>query len=384
MKKLMFAAVVFAAFSRAILGGQSLAVPPAQDLSGTWQGTLRAGRDLRTVIKIARGDEGTLKGTMYSIDQSGQGIPLGSVTLEGSTVRMSVPGIGGSFEGRLSSDRNSIAGTWTQGGAPLQLNLARATNETAWSIPEPPARPTPMAADANPAFEVATIKPSRPDAPGRGVLVRGRTFSTINTSLAYLMTFAYEVHARQIVGGPAWLETDKYDLTAEPDGTGQPNDKQWKRMVQKLLADRFKLAFHRDRRELSVYAIVPARTGPKLTKSEGDPNGLPSLFFRALGNLPARNASMADLAGVMQAAVLDRPVVDQTGLTGRFDFTLIWTPDESQFVGQGVRVSAPTDNPDAPPGLFTAIEEQLGLRLNSTRAPVDVLVIDAVDHPTPD
>jgi len=375
MKKLVLGTFALVALSGILLR--------AQDLSGTWQGTLHAGRDLRTVIKIARGDDGALKGSLYSIDQSGQGIPVGSVTLQGSTVRLSVPGIGATYEGKLSADGNSIAGTFTQGGAPLPLNLTRATSETAWSIPEPPARPTPMAADANPAFEVATIKPSRPNVQGKGFLVRGRTFSTINTSLSDLITFAYELHARQIVGGPAWLETDKYDLTAEPDGSGQPDAKQWKVMVQKLLADRFRLAFHRDKRELSVYAIVPARTGPKLTKSEGDPNGLPSLLFRGLGVLPARNATMADFAGVMQGAVLDRPVVDQTGLVGRFDFTLTWTPDESQFGGLGVKVSPPADNPDAPPGLFTAIEEQLGLRLNSTRAPVDVLVIDSADKPTP-
>jgi uncharacterized protein (TIGR03435 family) len=92
---------------------------------------------------------------------------------------------------------------------------------------------------------------------------------------------------------------------------------------------------------------------------------------------------MGDLASVMQSAVLDRPVVDQTGLQGRFDFTLNWTPDETQFAALGARIQPPTDDPSAPPNLFTAIQEQLGLRLESTRAPVDVIVIDTVDHPTP-
>ena len=91
---------------------------------------------------------------------------------------------------------------------------------------------------------------------------------------------------------------------------------------------------------------------------------------------------MADFAGLLQAAVLDRPVVDQTGLSGRFDFTLKWTPDESQFAGMGVHVPAAIDNPDAPPDLFTAIQEQLGLKLDSTKAPVDVLVIDSVQKPS--
>jgi hypothetical protein len=196
---------------------------------------------------------------------------------------MAIAGIGGTYEGKLNADGTSIAGTWTQGDRPLPLNLTRATSETAWTIPDPPARLKPMPADASPMFEVATIKPSRPDEQGKAFRVNGRHFSTINTSLSDLITFAYGLHARQITGGPAWLETEKYDLAAQPDGEGQPNDKQWKMMVQKLLADRFKLTFHRDKKELSVYAIVVGKTGPKLTKSEGDPNGLPGLFFRDSG-----------------------------------------------------------------------------------------------------
>jgi uncharacterized protein (TIGR03435 family) len=112
------------------------------------------------------------------------------------------------------------------------------------------------------------------------------------------------------------MQTAIWDLDAEPDKPGQPSQNQWKEMLQKLLADRFHLTFHKDKKELTVYAIVVGKNGPKLTKSEGDPNGLPGLFFRGLGNMPCTNATMADLAGVLQGAVLDRPVVDQTGLTG--------------------------------------------------------------------
>jgi uncharacterized protein (TIGR03435 family) len=92
-------------------------------------------------------------------------------------------------------------------------------------------------------------------------------------------------------------------------------------MAQKLIADRFKLVFRREKKELSVYAITVTKTGHKLTKSEGDPNGFPALFFRRLGVLGVRNATMQDFAGTTQGAVLDRPVIDQTGLTGRRDFT---------------------------------------------------------------
>jgi uncharacterized protein (TIGR03435 family) len=354
----------------------------AQNITGTWQGTLQAGKELRIVIKISRTDTEALKALMYSIDQSGQGISASAITLQGSAVKMSVPGIGGTYEGKLSADANSITGTWIQGPSPLPLNLKRATSETAWTIPDPPARLKPMPADANPVFEVATIKPSKPGTPGKGFGVRGRHFSTKNTSVSDIITFAYGVHARQITGGPAWLETDKYDLDAQPDGEGQPNDKQWKTMVQKLLADRYKLTFHREKKELSVYAIVVGKTGPKLTKSEGDPNGLPALFFRRLGMLPARNATIADFAGLMQAAVLDRPVVDQTRLPGRYDFTLTWTPDEFQFGGQVANTPAPPGNAEAPPDLFTAMQQQLGLKFESTKAPAEVLAIDHVEKPS--
>ena len=376
MKKFLFWIVALAALS-----GDALL---AQDLTGTWQGTLTPpnGKELRIVIKVTKGDGGALRAMMYSIDQGGGGISANPVTLQGSAVKMSVPGVGGSYEGKLEADGDSITGNWKQGPAPLALNLKRATPQTAWEIPEPPPPPKPMAADATPEFEVATIKPATPDRPGKGFMVRGRQFSTINTTLADLITFAYGIHAKQITGAPAWVETEKYDLAAQPNGEGQPNDKQWKGMIQKLLADRFKLSFHRDKKELSVYAIVVGKNGPKLTKSESTSN-LPGLFFRGLGNLPAVNATMADFAGVMQGAVLDRPVIDQTGISGRWDFTLLWTPDEFQFGGAGAKMPPPPANGGAaPPDLFTAFQEQLGLKLESTKAQAEVFVIDKVAKPT--
>jgi uncharacterized protein (TIGR03435 family) len=318
---------------------------------------------------------------MYSIDQGGQGLAASSVSLQGTTVKFAVPAIGASYEGKLSADSSAIAGTFNQGGASLPLNLARATSETAWTIPSPPAAAAPMAANANPSFDVATIKPSNPDAPGKLFTVRGRQVMTINTTVNDLVSFAYTLHPRQITGGPGWLETDKYDVTGQPDVEGVPNQAQLRMLVQKLLADRFKLTFHRDKKDLSVYALVVGSKGPTLTKSEGDPSGLPSLLFRGLGSLPARNATMADLANVMQTAVLDRPVVDRTGLTGRYDFTLTWTPDETQFASMGIRVPPPPADA-ATPGLFNAIQEQLGLKFDSTRAAVDVIVIDRIERPS--
>jgi uncharacterized protein (TIGR03435 family) len=351
----------------------------AQDLAGAWQGTINPGKELRLVFVIANTEGGALRATMHSIDQGGQAIAA-TATLQGTTVRMGVAAINGTFEGRLSADATSIIGALSQGGGSLPLTLVRATRDTAWPIPGPP---VPMAADAPITFEVATIKPSNPDTPmGKLFTVKGRQVLTINTTAVDLIAFAYGVHARQISGGPEWMRAEKYDVTGQPDAQGVPNERQLRGMVQKLLEDRFTLTIHRETKELGVYAITIGTGGPKLARNETNPDGLPSLLFRGLGVLPAVNASMADFAGVMQTAVLDRPVVDRTGLPGRYDFTLTWTADESQFAALGVRVPPPSGDPNAPPGLFTAIQEQLGLKLESTNAPVSVLVVDRVEKPS--
>lgn len=190
----------------------------------------------------------------------------------------------------------------------------------------------PMAADANPAFEVVTIKPSQPDRPGKGVTLRGTHLGTINTNLENLMVLAYGVHAKQIVGAPGWADRDLFDIDGVPNVPGRPNVKQIQEILQKLLSDRFQLKFHRETKELSVYVITVANGGPKIAKTTASPHvDLPGFFFRGLGNLAVKNITMKEFAEGMQSAVMDRPVVDHTGLTDRYDFTLKWTPDDSQF-----------------------------------------------------
>jgi len=356
----------------------------AQNLAGNWQGTLQSpqGMPLRVVIKVALNDD-KWKAMFYSIDQTGQGIPASTFTKDGSAIKMTIVALNGTYEGKLSADNNSINGTWTQGGPVVPLNLARATQETAWTIPEPPPPPARMATNANPAFAVATIKPSNPDTPGKLFTVRGQDVVTVNTTLSDLITMAYDLHPRQIEGAPSWIASEKFDITGRPDVPGQPNVAQIKIMMQKMLADRFQLKFHREKKELNVFALTAGKTGPKFSESERDPNSLPGLFFRGPGtNLNVTNATMAEFANLMQSAVLDKPVVDQTGLTGKYDFTLKWTPDAGQFQSFGGAPPAAPDNADAPPDLFAAIQQQLGLKLESTKAPADVLVIDRVEKPS--
>lgn len=354
----------------------------AQNIVGTWQGTLeppQATQGLRIVIKISRADNESLRAAFYSIDQGAQPINASAVSLQGSALKMTVAAIGGNYEGKWSGD--TISGTWSQGGPMLPLNLTRATPETAWAIPEPPPPPKPMAGD-DPTFEVATIKPSDPNRPGQSILVGrggGNLFTTTNTPLRDLIIFAYGIHPRQLQNAPGWLETEKFDITGKPDRGGMPNDRQVRAMMQKLLAERFQLSFHREKKELPAFVMTVAKGGPKLAKDETG-GLLPGFGGRGPGSIGVRNSSMAEFAGFLQARILDRPVVDQTGLPDKYDFTLTWRPDQ-----------LPPQGPNAPPlpadlesrsDLFTAVQEQLGLKIESSRAPVEVLVIDRVEKPS--
>ena len=355
----------------------------AQDIAGNWQGTLQApDRSLRTILKVSKTDKGGWSAKFYSIDQGAQAINVPAVTVDGSTFTFTIDQIGGSYVGKLSADGSSVVGSWTQGSMPLPLTLVRATKETAWEIPAPPPPPKMMAADANPSFDVATVKPSDPNNQGKGFGVRGRNFSTRNTSLVDLIEFAYDVHAKQIVGAPDWVDKDKYDIAAVPDKEGTPSYEQWKGMLQKLLAERFKLTFHKEKRELSVYVLTVGKGGPKnITKSESTAPGFSIPIHPAPGGIMMSmiNATMTNFAVFgLQSGVLDRPVLDQTGLTDKFDFNVTWTPDDSQFGGH-MKVP-PSDNPA--PNLFTAIQEQLGLKLEAVKAPADVMVIDHVEKPS--
>jgi uncharacterized protein (TIGR03435 family) len=360
----------------------------AQHITGTWQGTLKAGPgELRIVMKISLEDD-KLKAVMYSIDQGGQPINASSIAQDGPTIKMKVNAINGAYEGKLSADGNTISGTWEQ-GAPLPLNLTRATPQTEWAIPEPPPPRKLMPAEAKPQFEGATIKPAKPDGRRAFHVNPSGVLTATDISLSDLIKLAYDLHQRQIAKGPAWLETEKFDLTAKPDTPGIPSLPQQKSMIQKLLADRFQLAFHREKRELSVYALTTAKSGPKLTRSESAIN-VPG-FGMGPGRFFVANATMADLASMLQRSLLEQPVVDQTGLGAtRYNFTLKYAPDPQQLTRLPDRRARPGDpdappppnDPDAPPDLFTALQQQLGLKLESTKAPVDVLVIDKAEKPS--
>ena len=360
-------------------------IPAAPNLGGTWQGTLHAGQDLREVFKISRAAGGGYTASLYSMDTSFARVvsaaPVSTITLQGTTVKASFPAISGTYEGKLSVDGQTIQGIWSQVGSTFPLTLVRATPATEWTIPKPASIP-PMAADAAPTFAVATIKPARPDELGGGMALQGQRVVARSTSLMNLISFAYGVHSEQIMNAPVWAETERYDIVAEPDVEGRPNDKQMKSMVQKLLAERYKLGLHHGSKVLPIYVLSIAKREPILTRSDSDPNGPPVRSLNFLGGLVLRNVTIGDFANDLQADILDRPVVDQTGIAGKYDLTLKWTPDDSQFPNYGTVLRPPVDADTAPPDLFTAIQEQLGLKLESTKASVDVLVIDHVEKPS--
>jgi uncharacterized protein (TIGR03435 family) len=235
-------------------------------------------------------------------------------------------------------------------------------------------------------FEVASIKKADPDARGRYIRMQtAHQFLAYNHALKTLIAAAYDVSPQAISGGAAWVESERYEILAVAPNDVRPNLTEQMAMLRALLADRFKLAIHREQKEMSVYALTVAKGGSKLkitTMSPDDtPEGPPALAFTVSPgflHLPARYASMNEFASLLQRSALERPVVDQTGLPGRYDFDLEFAIDETLFGG------ALGKGPDDPvkPSLFAALQEQLGLKLEATRGPVSALVIDRAEHPS--
>jgi bla regulator protein blaR1 len=283
---------------------------------------------------------------------------------------------------------------------------------------------------ATPKFEVASIKPHK--STGRRMFFSinnqfGRFYAT-GPTLRMLIRLAYDVQDSQIVGGPSWIIRDRFDIQAKADSSIDaemrklPPDQARlvkEHMLQSLLADRFKLTLHRETRNMPIYALVVAKNGPKLQESKvgsavphggGGPGGLVRMRFGGgEQEITSQGTSMSFLAQLLSQQ-LGRMVVDKTGLSGHYDFTLKWTPD----IGRGEMVGGPgpggpgpgapgpgvggggpsaagmapaSDSPDSSsdasgPSVFTAVQQQLGLRLKPEKGPVEVLVIDRVEQPS--
>ncbi len=247
-------------------------------------------------------------------------------------------------------------------------------------------------------FEVASIKPADPDARGvRLQLMPGGVMNAVNVRVRQLIELAYDVRGFQILGGPGWLNSEGYDILAKPPQAAEAGDapgarpsaddrkrfqEQLRQRLQALLAERFQLAIHRETKEMPVYALVVAKNGPKLKEAAGDSRQVGIRAGR--GEIAAENADIKAFINILAARV-GRPVLDQTGLKGIYDFKLEWTPE----VGEGMMKGGPLDKAEgapAPdpsgPSIFTALQEQLGLKLEAQNGPAEVIVIDRVEKPT--
>jgi uncharacterized protein (TIGR03435 family) len=245
-------------------------------------------------------------------------------------------------------------------------------------------------------FDVASVKQNKSDArsitnfppgPEDAYAPDGGSFSGSGVTLYQYISLAYDftVFDYQLLKSrlPEWVLTDRFDIQAR--GSGNPTKAQMRLMIQSLLADRFKLAIHFETREVPVFALVlakPRKTGPQLHPHTNEPpcsTASPCGRFDSLPNPPgqfrigARDVTMGFIANVLATSELGRPVLDQTRLTGNFDFTLEWTPN--------IPVSPDFIPDQSGPTYIEALKEQLGLKLESSRGPVQVPVIDHVERP---
>ena len=277
------------------------------------------------------------------------------------------------------------------------------------NVPRISAQSPPTAAAPLPSFEVASIKPNRSGDLNRRIMFLPGRLSATGITAKFLISMAYGVKEFQVSGGPGWIDSQRYDLDAKEEES-QPEAEHKlpfekvrehnQLMMQSLLADRFKLKVSHQTKELPVYALVVAKNGPKLQEAKPGntyPNGIKGpdgvahagmFMMRAGGGeMTGQGVPLANLV-MMLSQNLGRTVLDQTGLKGNYDIHLKWTPDESEAaMFSGPAGPKPLGDNPAPqdssgPSIFTALQEQLGLKLDSTKGPVEIIAIDHVEQPS--
>jgi uncharacterized protein (TIGR03435 family) len=259
-------------------------------------------------------------------------------------------------------------------------------------------------------YEVASIKPNKPGSNGvsSGFSYSAAGFTATGQTMQSLIQQVFEIQNDQLAGAPAWLNTERYDIDAKMDSSTadalqklslDDRESARRQMLKAILVDRLKITLHRETKELSIYSLVIAKNGPKLrVANPGDtyPNGIPGFRQPGMSTTSSRSGSesmtaqavpLSTLVRVL-ARALRRTVVDKTGLTGNYDFTLRWSTDESGMQstpegGGGLTGASgvPPTEPSAPT-LFAAVQEQLGLKLERGKGPVEVIVIDHIERPS--
>jgi uncharacterized protein (TIGR03435 family) len=230
-------------------------------------------------------------------------------------------------------------------------------------------------------FEVASVKPSDPEVRGSTIRFPNGTFTATGVTTRNCITLAYDIPTFQLAGGPSWIGDQRYDIVAKmaAGAVKAAGPERWAQMrtaLQALLADRFQLVIHRETKMIPGYVLVVAKSGFKLKETTNDGH---ADFGSNPGKLMAHEISMELLARNLSGN-LSCPVVDMTGIKGVFDLTLEWSPDEMQFpakTGEAAEPAVP-----AGPSIFTALQEQLGLRLETQKAPAEMIVIDRIEKPS--
>ena len=243
-------------------------------------------------------------------------------------------------------------------------------------------------AQAKSEFEVATIKPNT-EKDNRFMMPggpRGGTYRATGVTLKMLIMYAYGVPtAFQVSGGPSWVGNERWDIQAKVDGE-KPSRDQFVEMLRRLIEDRFRLRVGRETKEMPVYELAVAKSGSKLPLHSGGPPKPEERMRMGFGSMRFQDSGLGLLAYQLSLQ-LGRKVIDKTGLTGQYDFTLEWAPEPGQGGPESIGLP-PDPNFRLPPGdqnrpsIFTAVQEQLGLRLDSQKGPVDMIVIDSVEKPS--
>jgi bla regulator protein blaR1 len=236
----------------------------------------------------------------------------------------------------------------------------------------------------SPAFEAASVKPTNPSRVGSTFNFAPGEVQIGGGTLRRIVEMAYDLRTFQILGGPAWLDADRYDISAKNDAALKDLGKKEREMemrlrLQTLLADRFQLKVHRETREWPEYALVVAKGGTRLKEPD---SGIGDGISAECGVMKGTRTTISNLAMVLSRQV-GRPVLDRTGLSGRYDFEMSYTPDNGCGSRPPDGVATISDTLTDRPSLFTAIQEQLGLKLESIKGPVEVIVIDRAVKPEP-
>ena len=244
-------------------------------------------------------------------------------------------------------------------------------------------------------FEVASVKAAAPDARGTMINIGNGMLTVKNSTFKELVATGYSLRDFQITGGPGWIANDRFDIEAKSEAMAaapKPQsmtdeqrtefERQFKERLRSLLAERFQLVAHTETKEMPIYALVQAKGGSKPQPAKEVEGGNRGMRMQH-GVLTGTSAPVDMLAKAMSDSV-GRPVVDKTGLSGKFDWKLEWTPDAGQLQPKApgqTQEAAPA--PDlSGPSLFTALQEQLGLKLESQKGPAPILVIDKVEKPS--